>query len=464
MKTNFNNTARLHTQDFTTGAITKPLVLFSLPLLIGNVLQQTYSITDSILVGKFLGSEALAAIGASNPILRLSNAMAIGVTLGLSVVISQFFGSHDEPQVKKTISTGFYFFTVFSIFLTVGGLLFAQILLELINTPETILSSATAYLRINFIGISTMIGYNFMNALFRGIGNSFYPLLFLVFSAAFNIVFDLLALIVFKMGVAGTAYATILAQGLSFFAAYILFQKQYPQYALHVKGNYFSWNLLKRCLGIGLPSGLKGSAYWLGNVLITTLVNSYGTVAIAAFSIATRIDAFIQSPLASLGNGLSSFVAQNAGAKNIERIKQGVRICQTIGFFFAFVISVSLFFWAKNLVELFVYDTNVISLGVLYLRISSCCYCIFALAEVVQGVAVGCGDTLILLVSTLSAMWLVRIPLAYILSSSRGILGIWISIPSGWFVSFIFCNGYYISNVWKKKILGQPRKRFFSKI
>ncbi len=439
------------TFDFTAGPIAGPLLMFALPLLAGNLLQQMYSITDSIIVGRLLGANALAAIGAASPVIRLSIALAIGFTLGVSVVISQYYGAHDEKNIRNVISTSYIFFTAIALVLTLIGVVFAPDILEMIDTPETVMGDAVGYLRLSFAGTFFLLGYNVSSAVYRGVGNSLIPLCMLLASTVLNIVLDLLFVIYLGMGVSGTAFATVLSQGISFLLSFLYFNGAYREYGIRLCSLSFRGRLLQRILKIGIPSGVKGSMYWLGFLLITSLVNSYGAIAVAAFSIVGKIDSFIQTPMISLSSSLSTYVGQNVGAKNCRRISRGVNICILISLVFAFVMTASVFLLSDCLMSLFTKEQEIIEYGSMYLKIVSVFYLVYVLQEVPQGVAIGCGDTIWLLLSTIFAMWVVRLPLSYILSARFGLNGIWLSMPSGWFVALIFCGGYYVSGYWRKK-------------
>lgn len=441
------------TVDFTKGPITKPLLLFALPMLFGNILQQMYSITDSIIVGRFLGDVALAAIGASSPVVRLSISMIIGFTLGVSVVISHYFGAHDDEGVRKAVATCCTFFFYCSIAISIIGYIATPYILKSMATPPDAMEDAIRYLRVSFIGSLLMIGYNVVNSVFRGLGNSKLPLYMLLLSTLLNVVLDVFFVFALRLGVAGSAWATVISQGIAFMLSFAYFQRMYKEYAFSFRSTHFYRGDLFRILKIGVPSGVKGSMYWLGFVLITGVVNSYGAFAIAAFSTASKIDSFVQTPMIALSSSLSTYVAQNVGAKQECRIKKGVRVSILLSLLFAFVMTVSVFFFAEKLMHLFTENESVIELGSQYLKIVSVLYIIYVLQEVPQGVAIGCGDTLWLMLSTICAMWVVRLPLCLILSNAIGLKGVWLSMPSGWFVALLFCGGYYISGYWKKRVV-----------
>lgn len=438
---------------FTEGGIGPSLIRFAIPLFWGSILQQFYNIADSIIVGNILGPEALAAIGASTPINRLFIAVAIGITLGVAVLVSQNLGADDKEAVRQTISTSYIFFALLSVCLLVPGLAFARQLLQTFQTPAEILDDATAFLQVTFVGVIPMIGYNVSSAIYRGFGNSRVPLLMLLISTLLNVVLDLLALLVLRTGVAGVAWATVFSQFVAFVFALVFFRRSYGAYDISLRQRLFNGTLLRQCLKIGIPSGIKGSAYWGGVALLTSVVNTYGTTAVAAFSIVSRIDSFIQTPLISLQNSLAAFVGQNVGARKRERIQEGVKISLRIGLAFSLFLSVLVYIFAPSGLLLFTQDMQVVEIGVQYLRIVCIFYAVYAIEEVIQGLAVGFGDTWILLLSTIVAMWAVRLPLTYFLSSRLGLDGVWWSMPSGWFIAMLFTCGYYFWGGWKKRLV-----------
>ena len=446
------NMTNKKSMDFTSGQIIKPLLLFSLPMFVANILQQMYNVTDSIIVGQLLGSNALASIGASSAIINLSISLVIGMTLGVAVTVSQLFGAQDITNVQKAVSTCYSFFISCGILISIIGYILSPKLLEIVNTPPEILYDALSYLRITFMGTTLMIGYNVANAIYRGLGNSRLPLIFLIISTIFNIILDIVFVKKLNLGVKGTALATIISQAISFILSFSYYQRNYRSIKLSPSNFNFELSLLKKVLKIGVPSGIKGGMYWGGFVVITSLINSYGPNTVAAYSIASRIDSILQSPLISLQHALSTYVGQNYGARKKDRIKTGVKTSMLIGLCFSLIMTLIVFLLSNSLLSLFTDNRTVIEIGTQYLHITSMFYIIYALQEVVQGVAIGSGDTIILMISTITAMWIVRIPCAYFFSSLWQSKGIWLSLPTGWFVAAIFANGYYLSGHWKKKI------------
>lgn len=447
--------------DFTRGKILPQIVFFVIPLFMATIFQQLYNITDSIIAGRFLGPNALATIGATTPIIRFSIALAAGMTLGITVLVAQYFGAGKHNLVQISIKTSFVFFSILAAVITLIGMVFTPLILRALRTPSEIQVKAVSYLRITFLGTFAMTGYNVLNAIYRGIGNSRTPLFVLIVFTVLNIVLDFFFILVLKMGVEGTAFATIICQAGAFFASYYLIHRRYPD--LWIKGTSsvfslrgFDKNILARCLKIGLPSGLKGALYWGGYMLITAAINGFGAFTIAAFAAASRLDSLVQTPIQSIGSGLSTFVGQNIGAKQSGRISSGIRVCVLSGIITALIISVIIHVWTSEIMSFFTGEPDVIKIGTGYLKIVSVFYVIYALQEVIQGLAIGCGNTLLLMISTITAMWVVRIPLVFFMSSRFGVTGIWYSIPVGWFVAMIFTNSYFLSGKWKNKLRLNP--------
>ncbi len=444
--------------DLTEGREGRQIVLFSIPLMLGNMFQQLYSITDSIIVGRLLGSQALAAVGATIPIVRLSISLFQGITLGLSVVVSQSFGRHSDEDVRKAIDSGYCFFILFSILLSVVGFFLTPTLLRWIRTPQEILADSIGYLHVTFLATLFSVGYNVANATYRGIGNSTVPLVTLVLSTVLNIALDYIFVTFLHMSVVGTAWATLIAQGTAFISSFIYFQVKYPNYRTDPRHLNYSRESLVKSLKIGMPSGLKASLYWGGYTVITATVNTFGAATVAAFGVASKIDSFVQTPVGSLGNGLASFVGQNLGANKPQRVEKAIKVSVSMGVLISLMLTLIMYFFARPIIMLFSSDEEVIAIGVEYLKLVSLFYVIYALQEVIQGLSVGTGNTILLMISTITAMWVVRVPVAKILSSFMGAKGVWLSIPTGWFVAMLFTNSYYVTGKWRTKFCDSAKK------
>ena len=309
------------TYDLTKGKVNKVLLKFTIPLFISVIFQQMYSIADSLIAGRFAGEDALAAVGASYPITNLFNAVAIGCNIGCSVVISQLFGAKDYKKVKTASSTSLISCIVLGVMLTIGGILLTPALMRAIDTPENIFKDSALYLAIYVGGFSFLFIYNIANGIFNSLGDSKTSLYFLIFSSVFNVVLDYVLVVYFDMGVSGVAWATFIAQGLAGVLSVLTLLKRLKSLPVTGQTDLFSFDLLKRIARISIPSVLQQSFVSVGNVFIQGEINSYGSAVIAGYSAAIKLNTFAVNSLVTFGNSVSSFTAQNVGAKKYERIK-----------------------------------------------------------------------------------------------------------------------------------------------
>lgn len=312
--------------DMTIGSPFKIILAFSVPMLISSLFQQLYNVVDSIIAGKFIGVDALAAVGASYPITALFIAVAIGSSIGCSVVVSQIFGAKKYASMKTAISTAIISLTTISIILTVVGLFFCNPLMQLLNTPANIFKDAELYLRIYIGGIIFLFLYNTATAIFTGLGDSKTPLYFLIFSSIFNIILDLLFVITFNMGVMGVAVATFIAQGISSILAMGCLINRLRKIKTEGTYEYFNLNIFKRMSRIAIPSILQQSFVSVGQICVQGLINTYGSDVVAGYSSAFKIHSIALACMNTMSSALSSFTAQNIGAKKIDRVKQGQKL------------------------------------------------------------------------------------------------------------------------------------------
>ena len=422
-----------------------------MPMLLGNVFQQMYNIVDSIIIGNYLGKEALAAVGAAFPILFTLISLVIGFATGATIIIAQYFGAKQIEKVKRTISTMYIFLFVASIILSVLGVIYSGDILRLIQIPDDVFPYAELYLSIYLSGIVFFFGFNGTAAILRGLGDSKTPLYFMVVATITNIVFDLLFVLVFKWGVAGVAIATVISQGGAFITAILYLNKTHKVVHLSISTLQFDKKIFYQSMRIGLPTGLQHTFVSLGLLAVVWIVNLFGTDAIAAYSVAMRIDSLASMPAMNFAAALSSFVGQNLGANKIGRVRAGLFATLKMGTIVSVSISLIAILFAKPLMGLFTQDSNVIAIGAEYLIIVSSFYIMFSTLFIVNGVMRGAGDTIIPMFITLFALWIVRIPLAYYLSLEFGVAGIWWSTPIGWFTGMILGIAYYMSAKWKKK-------------
>lgn len=438
-------------RDLSEGPVGKQIFLFALPMLLGNVFQQLYNIVDTIIIGRYIGTDALAAAGASFPVIFVLVSLVIGITTGTTIIISQYFGAKNFESVKRAIDTVFIFLFFASIALTILGVFTIKYIWQLIGLPEHLIPNATTYFNIYAIGLVFMFGYNATSAILRGLGDSRTPLYFLIVSTFLNIGFDLLFVLVFKWGIAGVAFATVLAQSIAFGMSIWYLNRTHKIIRFAYKGLVFDRAIFRNSLRIGVPTGFQHTFVALGMLALLSIVNRFGTNTIAAYTIAGRIDSFAALPAMNFGLALSTFVGQNIGAKKIERVKAGLRATLLMTTTVSVMVSLIAWFFGKELMGVFTRDAEVIEIGYSYLVIVSSFYIIFSAMFVTQGVLRGAGDTVISMFITLFALWVLRIPASYFLSQSFGTDGIWWGIPAGWLFGFLASLIYYRSGRWKNK-------------
>lgn len=437
--------------DLTEGKPAGLIFRFATPMLIGNVFQQVYNVTDSIIVGKFLGKEALAAVGASFPIIFLLISFIIGIASGSTIIIAQYFGAKNNVKVLRTIDTLYIFLFFASLLVMVTGIAFSGPIFRLIKLPANLIPDAVLYLNVYLSGSIFFFGFNGTSAILRGLGDSKTPLYFLIISTVANIFLDILFIVGFKWGIAGAAIATVIAQAGAFITTVVYLNRTHPVINLSWRKLYWDKEIFRSSVKIGLPTGFQQTFVSIGMIALLRIVNDYGTNVIAAYSVAGRIDGMAALPAMNFGQALSTFVGQNIGAGKLSRVKQGLVATLNMSSWTAVITSVLIIVFRHELMALFVSDPEVIRIGAEYLLIVSGFYVIFSGMFVVGGVMRGAGDTLIPMFITLFSLWLVRIPLAAVLSKYMGETGIWWAIPIAWFMGMGLSYLYYRTGIWKKK-------------
>lgn len=440
-------------KDLTTGNEGKLILEFATPMLLGTIFQQLFSVVDSIVVGNVVGKEALAAVGASFPVIFVMVSMIIGIVMGTTVVISQYFGAGDIGKVKKAIDTMYIYSTVAGVISTVVGVIIAEPLLRMLGLPENIMPQAVLYLKIYLSGMLIFFGYNGTSAVLRGLGDSKTPLYFLIIATVANIIFVLLFVAVFKWGIAGAAYATLLANGIAFGLAIYWLNKTHKVIKIAIRGLHFDREVFRQSLRIGLPTGIQQTLVAIGGLALMGIVNKFGTNVIAGYSVASRLDSMALIPAMSFSQALSTFVGQNIGANKMERIRTGLIATLKMSGIVTIFTTLLIVFGGHILMSLFTKDTDVIRIGDQYLTIISAFYFLFTLMFIYTGLLRGAGDTLIPMFVSLLSLWIVRIPVAWYLSGRVGAIGIWWAIPIGWFVGLVLCYFYYRTGNWKKKTI-----------
>lgn len=438
-------------QDLTEGKPGRLIFRFATPMLIGNVFQQVYNVTDSIIVGKFIGKEALAAVGASFPLIFLLISLIIGIASGSTILIAQYFGAKNNEKVLRTIDTLYIFLFFASILITILGMLFSGPIFRLIKLPEELIPQAVLYLNVYLSGSIFFFGFNGTSSILRGLGDSKTPLYFLIISTIANVFFDLLFIVVFHWGIAGAAAATVLSQAGAFISAMIYLNRTHPLINLSWRKLIWDKEIFRESIRIGLPTGFQQTFVSIGMIALLRIVNDFGTNVIAAYSVAGRIDGMAGLPAMNIGQALSTYVGQNIGARKMERIKQGLVATLSMSLWIALITTILIIIFRHPLMALFVNDEAVIQIGGEYLLIVASFYVFFSTMFVVGGVMRGAGDTLIPMFITLFSLWLIRIPLAAILSKPFGVHGIWWAIPIAWFLGMSLSYLYYRTGRWKKK-------------
>jgi putative MATE family efflux protein len=440
-------------KDLTNGTEGKLISQFAIPIILGHLFMQLYNIVDGIIVGKFVGDEALAAVGASFPIIFLLISLVVGISNGGTIIVSQYFGAKDIDNVRKTIDTINVFLFFASIVVSVSGIFFCESIFKLINLPEEVIPEAVLYLKIYFAGIIGLFGYHGVSAILRGLGDSKTPLYCLIISSILNVILDLLFIVVFKWGVGGAAWATVISQGLTFVGLAIYLNKTNKIVKIKVLGIGFDSSIFKKSIHIGLPSGLQQSFVGLGNIALMGIVSKFGTVAVAAYTVAGRIDMLAAVPAIAYSAAVATFTGQNIGAQKLDRVNKGFNATLIISSLISLLLGGLIILFRNYIMLAFTTDEEIIKLGTEYLTIVSMFYIVFSVLFVSNGVLRGAGDTIVPMFITLFALWLIRIPMSYILSTYFGVSGIWWGIPAGWFFGMILAFYYFKTGKWKKKAI-----------
>lgn len=434
-------------QDLTKGPILKTMLLFSLPMIAGNLLQQFYNIADTLIVGKFLGSHALAAVGSAYTLMIFLTSILLGLCMGCGALFSIQFGGQKFREMKNTLFVSFVLIGTVTILINLAVFLFLDPIMAFLNVPEEIYALMREYLFIIFFGISATFLYNFFACLLRAVGNSVIPLVFLGVSALLNIGLDLFFVITLKLGVGGAALATVTAQFVSGIGILCYTLLKCPQFRIRPEDMRFKSSAVREILSFSSLTCIQQSVMNFGILMVQGLVNSFGPAVMAAFAAAVKIDSFAYMPVQDFGNAFSTFIAQNYGAQKPDRIRQGIVSAVKVSVSFCVVISALVFLLAKPLLLIFIQpqETKILSVGIQYLRIEGSFYwgigCLFLLYGLYRAVKKP-GMSVVLTVISLGT----RVLLAYVLSAYIGVIGIWMAIPIGWILADLTGGLYY----WKK--------------
>ncbi len=429
------------------GPVMKTMLRFAIPMILGDLLQQCYNIADTLIVGRFLGEEALAAVGSAFSLMTFLTSIILGLAMGSGTVFSIRFGEKDDIGLKEGILASFCLLGIVTIFLNI--LIFAGIdgIIWFLRTPEELKGMMKDYLMVIFAGMIGIFLYNFFASLLRSLGNSVIPLIFLAVSAVLNIILDLFFVAVLHRGVAGAAEATVISQYVSGIGITIYTRIKFPEFLRRDENVRLRFSRIKEITSFSALTCLQQSIMNLGILAVQGLVNSFGTTIMASFAAAVKIDAFAYLPVQDFGNAFSIFVAQNFGAKKTERIKKGIRTAFLTSVAFSVAVSLCVFLFAEPLMSLFIDagETAVIAEGARYLRIEGSFYFMIGILFLLYGLYRALGRPGMSVVLTIVSLG-IRVALAYALSAipALGVVGIWWSVPIGWFLADALGIGYYL--------------------
>lgn len=436
-------------KDFTKGKISKQIFYFALPIVFSSLLQQLYSIVDSIFIGHFVGKQGLAAIGASFPLIFALISFVIGIGSGSTVVIAQYLGAKKIESVKKAIDTMYIFMFVGGLILTVLGIFIAPYIFKLTHLPADVIPEAIDYIQVYLMGTVLFFGFAGTNAILRGLGDSKTPFYFTLVATVTNIFLDWIFIVELGMGVKGAALGTIIAQGGAFLTAIIYLNKTHELISLRFSRLRFDKKIFRQSVKVGLPTGFQQTIVAFGMIALFGIVNSYGTDVVAAYSIALRIESIPLMLAMSFSAAVAPFVGQNVGADQMDRVKKGYRSALLMTSVISIFISILFLIAPQLIIQVFTTDKAVIEIGVEYMYIVAPFYLVFSTMFILNGTLRGAGATLIPMFITLIALWAVRIPVSWILSDTIGRTGIWWGVPIGWSVGMVISYIYYKSGKWK---------------
>lgn len=426
------------TNDMTTGNPVKLILLFSIPLLIGNIFQQFYSMVDTIIVGRFVGVEALAAVGTTSSMVFLVNGFVMGLTSGFAVLISQKYGAKDEAGVKKAVASSITLSIIATIIVTFISVISAKPLLALMNTPSNIMKDASTYIIILYAGNVAIIFYNMMAAILRALGDSKTPLYFLIVSSVLNIILDLVLIINFKMGVAGAAYATVISQGVSALLCVIYTYKKYKILRLKKEDFKVKKKYYRKHLKVGIPMALQFSITAIGIMTVQSAINIFGSTVIASYAAASKVLQLVMQPATTLGVTMATYCGQNIGAKRYDRIKLGVKKCVQISIITSLISAMVLIFLGKYFVMIFVSnpDAEILSYAQQVLNISAIFFIPLGLIFVYRNALQGIGDSFIPMMAGVYEL-VARAVVAFTLPKVLEFMGICLADPVAWFAAVI---------------------------
>ena len=434
------------------GSIYKKILLFSIPLLLGNFFQLMYNTIDSFVVGNYVGSVALASVGSSTPIINFMIAFFQGLATGAGVVVSKYYGARNLDKIEKSVHTFIVFSFLFGMFLTVLGYYISPYLLDWMDTPLDSFDGANTYLKIYFLGNVFVTLYNAGTGILQSVGNARTPLIILIISSIVNVFLDLFFVKTLKMGVAGAALATIICQCFSMVFVLFILCKNKTEYQIHFNKLKIDSKTLKEIVHIGIPAGLQGMVVSVSNVVVMYYINGFGSATVAGFSSANKFDNFLGLPVNSFALAITTFISQNLGAKKYERVKKGVRITLVMGLVTVIVLGLIVFLFAKECIGLFASDEDVIEAGAKCIRVMCPFYFALCFHQIYSGVLRASGRSVVpMLTSIISFVVIRQIFLAIVLKQIHLIEVVGYSYSFTWILAAIFTSCYYHFSGWLNK-------------
>jgi putative MATE family efflux protein len=444
--------SRTITRDMTEGSPAKLILKFAGPMLIGNIFQQFYNMVDSMVVGKFVSKDALAAVGATGSSVYLIFGLTFGLSAGISIVISQYFGAGDHERVKKSIATAVYILFAASLLMGTIGFFAARPLLELLGTPAEIIGQSESYMKICFLGIMGTVSYNGISAILRALGDSITPLVFLIIASLINVVLDLVFVIVFHWDVPGVAMATIISQFISGIGCIIYAYRKVNLLRIPLKEFKPEREILIKCIRLGIPVALQNSFISISMMVLQFVINSFQAIIMASYTVVNRIEQLVMQPFMSLGAAVASFTGQNIGAGKIDRVKKGIKSSVLIALLFSIIMLPLMYFGGEYIMRLFTKkeDVEVVRNGVEGIRINSLFYSFLGLIFITRNFLSGAGDIKIPMIMGFIEV-IVRVTISIFLSRIIGFHGIFWATALTWFVTGIFGSIRVISGKWMNK-------------
>ena len=447
--------------DMTVGSPWKSILTFTLPMLIGNIAQQLYNTVDSIVVGKYIGDNALAAVGSAGPILNMLLVLFVGISAGASIMVAQYFGAKNRKSLSYTIGNCITVTAIACVFLILAASPLIRPVLVMLNTPETILDGCADYLMISLVGIAGMAYYNILSGIIRGMGDSFTAVLYLLVACGINIVLDIFFVAVVKMGVAGVALATVIAQITSSILCLIKLSKMRENFDFELK--YFKpvKQYVRTIVRLGIPSGLTQAIFSSAMIIVQSLTNQFGELFIAANVVIMRVDGFAMMPNFSFGMALTTYAGQNVGAGRYDRVIQGAKQGTLMAFGCSAVITCAILFFGKHLMGIFTETQELVDKSYYLMKILAAGYLAVAITQSLSGIMRGAGDTMTPMWISLLTTVVIRVPLAYGIAyltrtpemPTGSYLCLFISLVTSWVMGAIITTIFYLKGNWKKKAL-----------